>query len=102
MSFFDKGTKPFPLTSVADYRLLAKKRLPKYLFDFIDGGAFNESSKALNSDDYQSIKLCKRVMRDVSSIDTSVEILGQKLSQPLILAPIGFAGIYTRRGEVQA
>lgn len=102
MSFFDTALPKFPLTSAFDYRLLAKKRLPKQLFDFIDGGAFNEGTMRLNSEDYQRIQLRKRVLRDVSNIDTSVEVLGQSLDMPLILAPIGFAGCFARRGEVQA
>lgn len=102
MSFFDTRSKPYPLTSVADYRLLAKKRLPPYLFDFIDGGAFNEVTMKLNSDDYQRILLRKRVLKDVGSIDTSTELFGQKLNLPVILAPVGFAGVYAQRGEVQA
>ncbi len=102
MSFFDNETKRFPLASIADYRLIAKKRLPQYLFDFIDGGSFNEVTRKSNSEDYQRIELRKRVLKDVSNIDTSIEILGQKLSQPIILAPVGYAGIYARRGEVQA
>lgn len=102
MNFFDNPTKRFPLTSVADYRLLAKKRLPKYLFDFIDGGAFNELTMKLNSEDYERIAFRKRVLIDVSGVDTSIELFGQKLSSPLILAPIGFAGVYAKRGEVQA
>jgi L-lactate dehydrogenase (cytochrome) len=102
MTFFDKHESSSPLVSVSDYRLLAKKRLPKYLFDFIDGGAFNELTRKSNTEDFQAIQLRKRVLKDVADIDTEVEILGQKLSQPLILAPIGFAGVYARRGEVQA
>lgn len=102
MSFFDSQTKSYPLASVADYRLLAKKRLPKYLFDFIDGGAFNELTMKSNSEDFQSINLRKRVLKNISNLDTSVEVLGQKLNQPVILAPVGFAGVYARRGEVQA
>lgn len=102
MSFFDSRSKPIPLKAVADYRLLAKKRLPKYLFDFIDGGAFNEQTLKSNREDYERITLRKRALKDISNIDTSVEVLGEKLSQPVILAPVGFAGIYARRGEVQA
>lgn len=92
----------FPLTSVKDYRLLAKKRLPPFLFDFIDGGAFNEVTMGLNSSDYQAIQLKKRVLKNVAGVDTGTTILGQKLSLPIVLAPIGFAGVYARRGEVQA
>lgn len=102
ISFFDSHTKSSALPAVADYPLLAQKRLPKYLFDFIDGGAFNEFTMKLNGEDYQRIAFRKRVLKDVSNIDTSIEILGQKLSQPVILAPVGFAGVYAKRGEVQA
>lgn len=100
MHFFDHRAKPF--RSAEDYRRLAKRRLPKYLFDFIDGGAFNESTKKNNSEDFQKIQLRRRVLKDVSNIDTRVEIFGQTLNQPIILAPVGFAGVYARRGEVQA
>lgn len=102
MNFFDKKHAPYPLTSVSDYRELAKKRLPRQLFDFIDGGAFDEVTMRRNQEDFQHIKLRKRVLKDVSNIDTRTEVLGQQLQQPLILAPVGFAGTYARRGEVQA
>ena len=72
------------------------------MFDFIDGGAFNELTKKLNSEDYERIALRKRVLKDVSGVDTSIELFGQKLNAPLVLAPIGFAGVYAKRGEVQA
>src|SRR3990167_6561871 len=101
MSFFDTKQNS-SVVSVSDYRLLAQKRLPKYLFDFIDGGAFNELTRKSNTEDFQLIQLRKRVLKDVTDINTEVEILGQKISQPLVLAPIGFAGVYARRGEVQA
>lgn len=100
MRFFDHQTGPS--TSVSEYRQLAKRRLPCHLFDFIDGGAFNEVTLRLNCEDYQRVFLRKRVLRDVSNVDTSTEIFGQKLSLPLVLAPVGFAGIFARRGEVQA
>lgn len=102
MSFFDQVSKMFPLPSVSDYRLLAKKRLPRPLFEFIDGGAFNEVTMRQNAQDYEHIQLRKRVLRNVSQIDTKITLFGQEMDQPLILAPIGFAGVYARRGEVQA
>lgn len=102
MRFFDLATSRFPLPSVADYRLLAQKRLPRPLFDFIDGGAFEEGTLRRNREDFQNLQLRKRVLKDVSHVDTRTELFGQKLAQPLILAPVGFAGVYARRGEVQA
>lgn len=99
---FDTPSLRYPLPLVSDYRQLAKKRLPRILFDFIDGGAFGEVTLKQNRDDFQKMQLRKRVLKNVTTIDTHVEVFGQKMAQPVILAPIGFAGIYARRGEVQA
>lgn len=102
MSFFDKQQPPFPMVAVSDYREKAIKRLPKQLVDFLEGGAFDEVTIRKNSEDFQKIQLRKLILRDVSNIDMSIEIFGQKWSFPLALSPIGFAGVYARRGEVQA
>ena len=88
--------------SVSDYRLLARRRLPKAFFDYIDGGAYNELTLAANRNDLDALKLHQRVLRGASAIDTSTTVLGEQLSQPVILGPVGLAGLYARRGEVQA
>ena len=88
--------------SVSDYRLLARRRLPKAFFDYIDGGAYNELTLAANRGDLDALKLHQRVLRGASNIDTSTTVLGEKLAQPVILGPVGLAGLYARRGEVQA
>jgi L-lactate dehydrogenase (cytochrome) len=88
--------------SFADLRDAARKRLPRLLFDYIDGGSYNEETLRRNVDDFAKVTLEQRVMRDVSAISTEVELLGQKLSMPVVLSPVGLAGMYARRGEVQA
>ncbi len=88
--------------SVSDYRLLAQRRLPKAFFDYIDGGAYNELTLAANRSDLDALKLHQRVLRGACNIDTATTVLGQKLAQPLVLGPVGLAGLYARRGEVQA
>lgn len=88
--------------SVADYRELARKKLPRQLFDYIDGGAYKESTMRANVDDLQRVHLRQRILRDVSSIDLGAEVLGEKLSLPIVLGPVGLAGMFARRGEVQA
>ena len=88
--------------SVADYRELARRRLPPFLFEYVDGGSYAEVTLRRNTADLQDIALRQRVLRDVSSIDLSSDLFGQKLSLPLALAPIGLAGMNARRGEVQA
>lgn len=88
--------------STSDYRLLAEKRLPRMLFDYIDGGAYQEMTLAANEDDFNAIQLKQRVMRDVSNIDTGINLFGVDWSIPLALAPIGLGGMMARRAEVQA
>jgi len=85
-----------------DYRILAQRRLPRFLFDYVDGGAGNEESMANNEADFLRVRLRQRVMRDVSGVDTSTELCGRRVAMPLALAPLGLAGMMARRGEVQA
>lgn len=88
--------------SVSDYRELARRRLPRVFFDYVDGGAFDEATLNANRNDLQRLALKQKVLRDVSALDTSVTLFGQKLELPLVLAPVGFAGMMARRAEVQA
>jgi len=88
--------------SVSDYRELARRRLPKIFFEYIDGGSYAEETLRRNVADLEAIALRQRVMRDMSELDMTVETLGQKLSMPIGLAPVGMAGMYGRRGEAQA
>ena len=88
--------------SVEDYRQLAHKRLPQFLFDYLDGGSYAETTLKNNVADYQKLNLVQTVMRDVSSIDTTSNKLGTHSAMPVSLAPIGMAGMFGRRGELQA
>jgi L-lactate dehydrogenase (cytochrome) len=88
--------------SVADYRQLARRRLPKIFYEYIDGGSYDEATLRRNVAEMGNLALRQRVMRDMSALDTRVETLGQKLAMPIGLAPVGMAGMYGRRGEVQA
>ncbi len=87
---------------VTDYRELAKRRIPGVLFDYIDGGSYAEETLRRNTADFQDLALRQRVLKDVSSISLATELFGQQLSMPVVLSPIGMAGMYARRGEVQA
>lgn len=88
--------------AVYDYRELAKRRLPKFLFEYIDGGSYAEVTLNQNRADLERIALRQRVARDVSQIDLSTELFGHKYAMPVALAPVGIAGMNARRGEVQA
>lgn len=88
--------------SVQDFREAARRRLPRFLFEYIDGGSYAETTLRRNVDDLAAIALRQRVLRDVSKIDLSTELFGEKLALPVALAPIGLAGLNARRGECQA
>ncbi|MCJ2180274.1 FMN-dependent L-lactate dehydrogenase LldD [Novosphingobium album (ex Hu et al. 2023)] len=88
--------------SVPDYREAARRRLPRFLFEYIDGGSYAEQTLRRNVEDLSGLALRQRVLRDVSRLDLSTELFGQRLSLPLALAPIGLAGLNARRGECQA
>jgi L-lactate dehydrogenase (cytochrome) len=88
--------------SVSDYRAAAKASLPHFLFEYLDGGAHGETTLARNRSDLDAVQLRQRVMRDVSAIDLSCELFGERLSMPVALGPIGLSGLMARRGEVQA
>jgi L-lactate dehydrogenase (cytochrome) len=88
--------------SIGDYRALAKARLPHFLFEYLDGGSYDEVSLRRNVEDLRSVALKQRVLRDVSSIDLGTELFGKRWALPVGLGPVGLAGLYARRGEVQA
>jgi L-lactate dehydrogenase (cytochrome) len=88
--------------SVSDYRALAKARIPHFLFEYIDGGSYDEVTLTRNVEDLRAVALKQRVMRDVSSIDLTTELFGKSWKLPVGLGPVGLAGLNARRGEVQA
>jgi L-lactate dehydrogenase (cytochrome) len=88
--------------TVLDYRDLARRRLPRQLFDYVDGGAYEEATMRANVADLEQVLLRQVVMRDVSVRDQSVEVLGQQLRMPVILGPVGLGGMMACRAEVQA
>jgi L-lactate dehydrogenase (cytochrome) len=85
-----------------DYRRLAERRLPRFLFDYIDGGANDEVTLERNVADFQQIRVRQKVLIDVSKVDTATTLAGEPAAMPLILGPVGMAGMMARRGEVQA
>lgn len=88
--------------SISDYRELARRRLPRVMFDYVDGGSFDENTLQANRADLQKLTLKQKVLRDVSALDTGTSLFGQKLAMPIVLAPVGFAGMMARRAETQA
>ncbi len=88
--------------SIIDYRERARRRLPRFLFDYIDGGSYAEVTLRENVAALERISLRQRVLRDVSQLDLGTSLFGMACRLPVALAPIGLAGLSARRGEVQA
>jgi L-lactate dehydrogenase (cytochrome) len=88
--------------AIADYRALAKARLPHFLFEYVDGGSYDEVTLERNIADLRAVALRQRVLRDVSAIDLTTSLLGKQWAMPVGLGPVGLSGMYARRGEVQA
>lgn len=90
------------ISASTDYRAAAKRRLPPFLFHYVDGGSYNEYTLKRNVEDLSDIALRQRVLNDMTQLDLSTELLNETLSMPVALAPVGLTGMYARRGEVQA
>jgi L-lactate dehydrogenase (cytochrome) len=90
------------LAAITDYRALSRRRVPRFLFDYTDGGSYAETTLAANLADLAGVALDQRVLIDVSRVDPAVALLGQPLAMPVILAPVGLGGLHARRGEVLA
>ncbi len=88
------------IVNIADLRRAARRRLPKALFEFIDGGAEDEQTLSANTQDFTKFKLRQRVLVDVSRRDLSTSVMGQSWKLPLILAPTGLTGLFWRQGEI--
>lgn len=85
-----------------DHQQRARRRLPRFLADYVDGGAGQEQSLRANDLAWQPLRLRQRVLVDVQAIELGTQLLGQACAMPVALAPIGLAGMMARRGEVQA
>lgn len=88
--------------SVSDYQERARRRLPSFLFGFLNGGSCAEDTLAENVSAWGRHRLRQFVLRDVSQIEIGTDYFGQPASMPLALAPVGLGGLMRRRGEIQA
>lgn len=86
----------------SDARTVARRKLPRVLFDYLDGGASEEETLKRNTADFSRIQLRQRVLVDVMDRSLHCTVLGQERPAPLVLGPIGFAGAFRHKGEVLA
>ena len=90
------------ISSTLDFREAARRRLPRFLFDYADGGANAEFTLRRNVADLAKIALRQRVLQGVGDVDLKSTLFGRELACPVILGPVGIAGMFRRRGEIQA
>ncbi|MEN8813743.1 FMN-dependent L-lactate dehydrogenase LldD [Glaciecola sp. HTCC2999] len=90
------------ISATTDYRAAAQAKLPPFLFHYIDGGSYTETTLKNNVSDLQDIALKQKVLNDMSELSLEHDVFGEKLSMPVVLSPVGLTGMYARRGEVQA
>lgn len=90
------------ISSASDYRAAAKRRLPPFLFHYIDGGAYAEYTLRRNTEDLSDVALRQLVLRNMSDLSLETRLFGETLSMPVALSPVGLTGMYARRGEVLA
>jgi (S)-mandelate dehydrogenase len=88
------------LCNIEDLRQMAKKRLPRGIFEYIDGGAEDGIALQHNREVYRSLKIKNRVLRDVSGRSTATEIFGKKIAMPYAISPTASAGLMCEGGEV--
>jgi isopentenyl diphosphate isomerase/L-lactate dehydrogenase-like FMN-dependent dehydrogenase len=90
------------LVNIHDFRDLARRRLPKIFFDYIDGGSFEEETMRANRSDFSRITLRQKVLVEPQPQDLSTAYLGKRHPLPFMLGPVGFLGLYSGKGEVKA
>ena len=90
------------IASPSEFRAAAQRRLPRFLFDYADGGSYAETTMRANERDLSQVTLRQRVLCDVDSIDLGTSLFGRPQALPIVLGPVGISGMYRRRGEVQA
>src|SRR5437868_10301149 len=91
-----------PITTIEDLRVLARRRVPKALFDYVDGGSYDELTLRTNRAEFEAMKLRQRVMVDTSTRDLSTTLLGEKVAMPVAIAPTGLTGLLHGDGEILA
>lgn len=90
------------IVNIRDLREAARRRLPRFLFDYVDGAAYDEKTMRWNEAAFDRWRFRHRVLNDMSERRLGASVLGADQALPLILAPTGFAGLLWPRGEIAA
>ncbi|ONG55501.1 alpha-hydroxy-acid oxidizing enzyme [Pseudoroseomonas deserti] len=87
-------------TNIEDLRDIARRRIPRAIFDYADRGSYDEATLRANREDLAALKLRQRVMVDVSERSTATTMLGEKVTMPVAIAPTGLTGLFHADGEI--
>ena len=90
------------ITTIEDLRLLARKRVPRMFYDYVDSGSWTESTYKANESDFQRIKLRQRVAVNIENRSTATTMAGVAVKMPVAIAPVGLAGMQHADGEIHA
>ena len=85
---------------IEDLRRLARRRVPRAIFDYADGGAYAEQTLRRNAADLDALQFRQRVMVDVSQVSLATRLLGEPATMPLAIAPTGLTGLFRADGEI--
>jgi isopentenyl diphosphate isomerase/L-lactate dehydrogenase-like FMN-dependent dehydrogenase len=96
---FSTKAKMAKVQTVADLARIAKKKVPKVVYDYVEGGALSELSYKRSAEAFSKVEFTARTLRDVSQIDTSTEIFGKKVDLPILFAPTGYTRFMYHVGE---
>lgn len=90
------------VTDIEDLRLLARRRVPRMFYDYVDGGSWTESTYRANEEDFARLKFRQRVAVDIAQRSTRTAMLGQETAMPVAIAPTGLTGMQHADGEIHA
>ena len=90
------------ITTIEELRQIAQKRVPKMFYDYADSGSWTQSTYHRNESDFQRMKFRQRVAVDMSNRTTATKMIGQKVTMPAALAPVGLTGMQYANGEILA
>jgi L-lactate dehydrogenase (cytochrome) len=90
------------ITNIEDLRRIARRKLPRVIYDYVEHGSYDELTLKANRDDLDAIRLLQRVLIDVSKVSLATSMLGEPVSMPLAIAPTGLAGLVHGDGEMLA
>jgi len=90
------------ITNIEDLRRIARRRIPRAIYDYVERGSYDELTLNANRDELNAIRLRQRVLIDVSKVSLASTMLGEAVSMPLAIAPTGLTGLVHGDGEMLA